>query len=152
MKKRPDNIKIGVLALQGAVKEHIVMLEKCNVNAVEIRDTKELEKVKGLIIPGGESTTVGMLMDRYGFTGKIKKLYNDKELAIMGTCTGLIILSNQLISAKEGQRTLGLLDVRTKRNAFGRQAESFQAEIDIDIYGKSKFPGIFIRAPIVSEI
>ena len=137
-------MKIGILALQGAIQEHKVMLEKCNVIPVEIRSSKDMEDIQGLIIPGGESTTIGKLMKKYEIDKEIKKL----KLPIYGTCAGIVLLSKEIIDMK--QKSLGLMDISIKRNAYGRQIDSFEA--DLDIKGlKKPFKGVFIRAPVIES-
>ena len=140
-------LNIGVLALQGDFREHIEMLKKCNVNAVEIRMPQDLKNIGGLIIPGGESTTIGNLMQRHGLDKEIIKKHKD-GMAIYGTCAGAILLSKNIESSS--QPRLNLLDISVKRNDYGRQIESFEAELKIDKIGK--FKGIFIRAPVIEKV
>ena len=140
-------LNIGVLALQGDFKEHIEMLKKCNVNAVEIRMPQDLKNIDGLIIPGGESTTMGSLMQRHGLDKEIIKKHKE-GMAIYGTCAGAILLSKNI--AKSRQPRLNLLDISVKRNDYGRQIESFESELKIDKIGK--FKGIFIRAPVIEKV
>ena len=139
--------KIGVLALQGDFKEHIEMLRKCNAQAAEVRLKEDLKNINGLIIPGGESTTIGNLMQRTGLGKEIIKKHS-KGMAIWGTCAGAILLAKNIISSE--QPKLGLLEISVKRNDYGRQIDSFEAELKIDKIGK--FNGIFIRAPTISKI
>ena len=139
--------KIGVLALQGDFKEHIEMLKKCNVNSVAIKLPEDLKNIDGLIIPGGESTTIGSLMQRHGLDKEIIKRHK-QGMAIYGTCAGAILLSKNIAGSK--QPRLNLLDISVKRNDYGRQIDSFEAELDIEKVGK--FKGIFIRAPVIEEV
>ena len=139
--------KIGVLALQGDFREHVEMLKKCNVTATEIRLPENLEDVDGLIIPGGESTTIGNLMQRYNMGKEIIKKHN-QGMAIYGTCAGAILLSK--VIAGSNQPRLNLLDISVKRNYYGAQIDSFEAELKIDNIGK--FNGIFIRAPVIEKV
>ncbi len=136
-------MKIGVLALQGSVIEHIDTLKKLKVNAVEVRLPEELDDLDGLIIPGGESTTIGDLMNQYGLDKGIVEKYN-KGMSIYGTCAGAILLAKYVDFV---QPKLGLMDISITRNGYGRQIDSFEADLNIEKIGK--FRGVFIRAPIV---
>jgi len=139
--------KIGVLALQGSFKEHIEMLRKCNIDAVAVKLPDDLKNVDGLVIPGGESTTIGKLMQQYGLDKEIIKRHNE-GMAIYGTCAGAILLSKNIVDSE--QPRLNLLDISIKRNEYGRQIDSFEAELDIEKIGK--FNGIFIRAPVIEKV
>ncbi|MEA2038128.1 MAG: pyridoxal 5'-phosphate synthase glutaminase subunit PdxT [Nanoarchaeota archaeon] len=144
-KKEAGNLKIGVLALQGSVREHILALKKCNVEAIPIKLPSDLENINGLIIPGGESTTMGKLMREYKLDKAIKKRHKE-GMPIYGTCAGAILLAKNIVDSK--QPKLGLMDISIKRNDYGRQVDSF--ETDIDVFDKP-FKGVFIRAPIVDN-
>ncbi len=150
-------IKIGVLALQGAFREHINALKKCNVKAVEVRLPKDFEQVDGLIIPGGESTTMVKLMQLYDLDKKIVEKHND-GMPIFGTCAGAIVVAKKISNAQKDSldnsdinnnspnfSSLNLADIEIERNAYGRQIDSFETELDIEEIGK--FHGVFIRAP-----
>ncbi len=140
---------IGVLSLQGAVREHIHMIESCGTRGTPIKRPDELFCIDALIIPGGESTTIGKLMLKYGFMDTIRQLC-EEGMPVYGTCAGLILLAKKI---KDGDRTwLGLMDVEVRRNAFGRQRESFETNLDIPDIGKDPFAGVFIRAPWVESI
>lgn len=139
-------VKIGVLALQGDFKEHIEILKKCNADAVEVRLPGDLKNVGGLIIPGGESTAIGNLMRQCNLDKEIIKKHKS-GMAIYGTCAGAILLSKGILGSS--QPRLNLLDISIKRNDYGRQIDSFEAELDIDKIGK--FNGIFIRAPVIEK-
>ena len=141
-------MRIGVLAVQGAFAEHIAVLRKLKAEALPVRLPSELVSLDGLIIPGGESTTISQLMRDYDLSDKIKKLA-ESGLPILGTCAGLIILAKTLSDASVP--TLGLMDVTVRRNAFGRQRESFEAELNIPALGEKPFPGVFVRAPIIEQ-
>jgi len=141
-------MKIGVLAAQGAFAEHITILSRLSVEAVPVRLPEELKGVDGLIIPGGESTAVGRLIEAYGLIDTIKSMAKDR-MALFGTCTGMILMSSN--ASNNGVVPMGLMDVKVKRNAFGRQRESFETELTIPALGKDPFPAIFIRAPIIEE-
>lgn len=139
---------VGVLALQGDFREHLKVLERlgCETRPVRIRD--DLEQVQALIIPGGESTTIGKLAVRFGILDELRSRI-DAGMPVYGTCAGMIFLAS---SVTEGhQPLLGNLDVVVERNAFGRQNDSFEA--DLDIVGLDRpFPGVFIRAPWVAKL
>lgn len=140
-------MKIGVLALQGSFKEHIEMLGRCDIDVISVKSPDDLEDIKGLIIPGGESTAIGNLMQRNGLHKEIIKKHK-QGMAIYGTCAGAILLAKDIIGSE--QPRLGLLDVSVKRNDYGRQADSFEAELEIEKIGK--FNGIFIRAPVIEKV
>ena len=143
-----EKVTIGVLAVQGAVEKHIQALERCGVRVIPIRFVAELDEVQGLIIPGGESTTIGKLMDRYGLDKKI--IERAKEgMPVFGTCTGMILLAKNIVNSD--QHRLGLMDTTILRNAFGRQVDSFEADLDIDEIGGPPVHAIFIRAPCATE-
>lgn len=142
-------VKIGVLALQGAFREHIKMLKKCGAQAVEVRTPQELQDLDGLIIPGGESTTIGKLMVEWGLLDEIKAKAA-QGMAIYGTCAGMILLSRDIIGSE--QPRLGLLDAAVQRNAFGRQRESFEADMDVPEFGKEPLKAVFIRAPYIERV
>lgn len=138
---------VGILALQGAFIEHEQALQKCGVRSIQVRTAAELQKVDGLVIPGGESTTIGKLMRQYG----LDKIIADKTAAgmpVWGTCAGMILMAKEI--ADSDQYRLGLMDIRVKRNAFGRQVDSF--ETDLDIAGIGKTRGVFIRAPYIEKV
>ncbi len=141
-----SRMKIGVLALQGSVKEHLAMLKECRVEPVSVKLPRDLKEINGLIIPGGESTTLGKLMRRYGLDKEIKRRYKE-GMPIYGTCAGAILLAKNIVDSK--QPKLGLMDISVKRNDYGRQVDSFEAEVDIF---DEPFRGIFIRAPVISAL
>lgn len=145
-------MKIGVLALQGSFLEHQQMLERLGVEVVQVRLPKQLEGLSGLIIPGGESTTMGKLAVQYGFLEPLRHF--GKTKAIWGTCAGAIFLSKDV---RRNQPLLGLMDITVQRNAFGRQVDSF--EIDLDLAplalsgnGAKPFRAVFIRAPLIESV
>ena len=141
-------MKIGILALQGAFREHKSMIEDCGVACVEVRKPKDLTGVSGLIIPGGESTTIGKLMLKNRLDKEIKKRYQE-GMHIYGTCAGSVLLAKEIIGMK--QFKLGLMDIAIKRNAYGRQIDSFEANLQIRKLGWP-FKGVFIRAPIITSV
>ena len=139
-------MKIGVLALQGAFAEHIAVLHQLKVEALPVRLPRELGGLDGLIIPGGESTTISQLMLDYNLISEMKNLAKN-GLPIFGTCAGVILLAEQVSDSYPAP--LGIMAITVKRNAFGRQKDSFETELSIPVLGKKPFPGIFIRAPVI---
>jgi 5'-phosphate synthase pdxT subunit len=130
-------VKIGVLALQGAFREHVAMLRRLGADVVEVRLPEQLDGLDGLVVPGGESTTIMRLAGLYGLDEAIKRFQG----AVFGTCAGMIVLDRE---------RLGLIDIAVERNAFGRQVSSFEAEIEIEGEGEP-FRAVFIRAPWIRE-
>lgn len=147
--RQNEELTIGVLAVQGDVEMHARMVEHCGVKAVPVRFIDELDRIHGLIIPGGESTTVGKLMDRYGLDKKIIERAS-KGMPVFGTCTGMILLAKEI--AGSDQHRLGLMDFTVLRNAFGRQVDSFEADLEIDVIGPPAVRAVFIRAPYAVKI
>jgi 5'-phosphate synthase pdxT subunit len=145
------SVKVGVLALQGAFREHIVALEALGVSAVAVRLPEQLDACAGLVIPGGESTAIGKLMETYGFYEPVQRRHAE-GMAIWGTCAGAILLSTQVLDALPGQRTLGLMDITVRRNAYGRQSQSFESELDVAGVEGGSFTGVFIRAPWIERV
>jgi 5'-phosphate synthase pdxT subunit len=141
-------MKIGVLALQGAVIEHIQTLRAIGVESVEVRLPSDVDGLSGLILPGGESTTMRLLIDRWAMRGPILSLAA-RGAPIFGTCAGMIVLAREI--ADEETPILPLLDVTVERNAFGRQLDSFEADLSVPILGDQPVHGVFIRAPIVDR-
>lgn len=141
-------IHIGVLALQGAVEEHIRSLRRIGAEAVPVKRVEQLGELHGLVIPGGESTTIGKLMRKYGFIEAIRRFAADGK-PIFGTCAGLIVLAKRIEGGEEPH--LGLMDMTVVRNAFGRQRESF--ETDLEVAGIDRpIRAVFIRAPLIKEV
>ena len=141
--------KIGVLALQGAFAEHITLLHRLNVAAFPIRLPGELDGLDGIIIPGGESTTISRLMQEYDLVEPLRQRCRD-GLPVMGTCAGMIVLAKDV--PQLDARPLGLMDIHVRRNAFGRQVDSFETRLDIPAIGQPPFHGIFIRAPLIQGV
>ncbi len=141
-------MKIGVLALQGAFAEHIAALRRLKVEAVPVRLPQELVGLDGLIIPGGESTSIGKLMLDYSLRNEIENLAKN-GLPILGTCAGMILLAKRNSDAYT--ESLGLMAITVRRNAFGRQKDSFETELSIPALGEEPFPGVFIRAPVIEQ-
>ncbi len=142
-------MKIGVLALQGAVREHCNTLRACGAEAVEVRYPEQFGEIDGLIIPGGESTTVGKLLVRYEMLEPLAEL-GRKGFPIFGTCTGLILLAKEILGSD--QPRLGLMDITVNRNAFGRQIASFETDLPVAGIGPPDFHAIFIRAPYITSV
>jgi len=141
-------MKIGVLAAQGAFAEHIAALKRLDIEAVPVRLLGELKGVEGLVIPGGESTTISRLMTAYNLIEEITKLA-DEGMPLFGTCAGMILMAKQI--SGNSTASLGLMNIKVKRNAFGRQVDSFETELQIPVLGKKAFPGVFIRAPKIEN-
>ncbi len=141
-------MKIGVLALQGAFAEHIAILRQLEVDNMPVRLPHQLVGLDGLIIPGGESTTITRLMHSYDLMSGISNLA-ENGLPILGTCAGMILIAKEISGSKV--KPLGLMDIRVRRNAFGRQRESFEAELSMSVLGEKPFPGVFIRAPLIEQ-
>ncbi len=140
---------IGVLALQGAFIEHIEILRRLGAEAKPVRLPHELKDVDGLVIPGGESTTIGKLLEAYHLSDPIQSLVT-RGMPILGTCAGMILLAGS-VSGLNGY-LLGAIDISVQRNAFGRQVDSFEADLSIPVLGKPPFPGVFIRAPWIETV
>lgn len=144
------HLRIGVLALQGDFEKHAQMMAQVpNVIAQPVKTAESIDLCDGLIIPGGESTTVGKLMDRYGIDAAIKRNV-DRGMAVFGTCTGMILLAKEIEGSD--QPRLGLVDITVRRNAFGRQIDSFEADLDVDVIDGSPVRAVFIRAPFVTDV
>lgn len=141
-------MRIGVLASQGAFVEHIAALRQLKVEALPVRLAPQLNGLDGLIIPGGESTSISKLMLSSDLTDEVKSLAQD-GLPIFGTCAGMILLANK--NSDQDVAPLGLMDIIVKRNAFGRQLDSFETELSIPVLGEKPFPAVFIRAPLVEK-
>lgn len=144
MKKR-----VGVLALQGAFREHRQVLEQLGCDVVEVRKTSDLDEIQGLIIPGGESTTIGKLLRINEMGEKIKEL-GAKDMPIFGTCAGMILLSKTIVGSE--QYSLNLMDTVVERNAFGRQIASFETDLQVPALGVNPLRAVFIRAPYLREV
>jgi 5'-phosphate synthase pdxT subunit len=149
LKKSRAKMKIGVLALQGAFVEHARILQQLDIEASLVRLPKELDGLDGLIIPGGESTTISRLMADFHLMQPLMDLAQ-AGIPILGTCAGMILLARDV--GGNSVPSLGVMDIRVKRNAFGRQVDSFEADIDIPALGAPPFHAIFIRAPMVEKV
>ena len=142
-------VRIGVLAVQGAFAEHINVLRQIGVESVAVRLPRDLDGLSGLILPGGESTAMRKLIDEWGLREPIMDLIG-KGAPVFGTCAGMILLSKEITDGD--QPVFPLLDISVKRNAFGRQLDSFESELDVPVLGDRKVHAIFIRAPIVERV
>ncbi|MBX2998422.1 MAG: pyridoxal 5'-phosphate synthase glutaminase subunit PdxT [Caldilineaceae bacterium] len=142
---------MGVLAVQGAFREHIQILEGLGVRAVEVRKPEQLAELDGLIIPGGESTSMALIAERWGLVEPLRRWVHSGK-PTWGTCAGMILLAEQAVGQKQGgQALLGGLDVTVNRNYFGRQIHSFEADLAVPALGDPPFRAVFIRAPAITE-
>lgn len=141
-------MKVGVLSVQGAVSEHLDHLKRCKTEAVAVKDLQSLDQVSGLILPGGESTTIGKLIEIFNLADSIRQRTGKGSLALFGTCAGMVLLAGEITDGISNQPKLGLMDIVVKRNAFGRQRESFETELDFKTFEKP-LTAVFIRAPLI---
>jgi 5'-phosphate synthase pdxT subunit len=141
---------IGVLAMQGAFAEHVKALEAAGARTRLVRTREDLEGLDGIVLPGGESTTMTMLMERVGLLEPLREAI-EHGLATLATCAGMIVLARDVSDGMAGQHGLGLLDIGVRRNGYGRQVDSFEAPLDVDGMDGKSFPGVFIRAPLVER-
>jgi 5'-phosphate synthase pdxT subunit len=144
-------MKVGVLALQGDVREHIDSLLNCEVEALAVRRASEIESIDALVLPGGESTTIAQLAEVFGIFDLIKNKINN-GMPVYGSCAGMILLADQILDAKEGQKSFGGLDITVRRNAFGRQVDSFESDISFNDGSDELIRAVFIRAPWVEKV
>lgn len=142
-------MRIGVLAAQGAFAEHIAILQQLKVAAVPVRLPRELADLDGLIIPGGESTSISKLMLSHNLIHELKSLAQN-GLPLLGTCAGMILLAWDVADPRV--ESLRVMNIKVKRNAFGRQRESFETDLLIPVLGDQAFPGVFIRAPVIEQV
>jgi 5'-phosphate synthase pdxT subunit len=145
-----DGPVVGVLALQGAFREHALALEACGARTRLVRLPDDLEGLDGLVVPGGESTTMTMLMERVGLLEPLREAVLG-GLPTLGTCAGMILLARRITDGLPGQVGLGALDIVVRRNGYGRQVDSFEAGLEVEGL-ETPFPGVFIRAPVVEEV
>ena len=144
-------MKVGVLALQGDVREHIDSLLTCEVEAVPVRRASEIESIDALVLPGGESTTIAQLAEVFGIFDLLKNKIKS-GMPVYGSCAGMILLADQILDAKQGQKSFGGLDITVRRNAFGRQVDSFESDIAFDDGSDQLIRAVFIRAPWVEKV
>lgn len=144
--------KVGVLALQGAAQRHAEALSALGAHAVEVRTPEDLAGVEGLVLPGGESTTMSRLLELSGLFEPLAERLA-AGMPAFGTCAGLILLSSRILDGRPDQRSFGILDVDVRRNGFGRQVDSFETDLDVrGLGGGGRFPAVFIRAPVVERV
>jgi 5'-phosphate synthase pdxT subunit len=136
--------------MQGAFAEHMRALEACGARTRLVRSTEDLDGLDGIVLPGGESTTMTMLMDRMSLLEPLHRAIAD-GLATLATCAGMIVLAREVSDGMTDQRGMGLLDIGVRRNGYGRQVESFEAALQVSGLGDKSFPGVFIRAPLVES-
>lgn len=143
---------VGVLALQGAFVEHEAMLRNIGVEVQQVRTPEQFVDVERLIIPGGESTVIGQLLETSGLLEPIRQRGRE-GMPIWGTCAGMILLAHEITEGRAaGQAQLGLMDITARRNAFGRQLDSFEAALDVPVLGEEPFHAVFIRAPQIDRV
>jgi 5'-phosphate synthase pdxT subunit len=143
-------VKVGVLALQGDVREHAAVLEALGSDPVEIRTPADLAGVDALVLPGGESTTLSLLLESSGLGGAVEEMIGGGT-AVFGTCAGLILLSAEVLDGRADQHCMGAIDLSVRRNAYGRQPESFECDLTVRGVPGGSVPGVFIRAPVVER-
>jgi 5'-phosphate synthase pdxT subunit len=144
-------MKVGVLALQGAFREHREVLDALGVEAIDVRTPAELGALDALILPGGESTTMSKLLDSSEVRAPLAELLAD-GLPVLGTCAGMILLARDVVDGRPDQESFGAIDVAVRRNAYGRQRDSFEADLAVDGIAGRPFPGVFIRAPRIESV
>lgn len=143
--------KIGVLALQGAFGAHARVLRTLGAEPIEVRRPEQLDSVDGLVLPGGESTTVSMLLESSGLFDPIADRLR-AGMPTLGTCAGMILLSTEVLDGRSDQRSFGAVDIAVRRNAFGRQIDSFESDLDVGALGDAPLHAVFIRAPFVERV
>ena len=143
--------QIGVLALQGDFREHLRVLADCGAEAVKVRTAEDLSGVDGLVIPGGESTTIGMLIQRNGLEAPLQAALA-AGLPVLGTCAGMILLAAEVLDGRADQLALGAIDMTVRRNAFGRQVDSFESPVEVPSLPGPPVTAVFIRAPWVERV
>ncbi|MEE2814874.1 MAG: pyridoxal 5'-phosphate synthase glutaminase subunit PdxT [Actinomycetota bacterium] len=143
--------RVGVLALQGDVREHAAVLERLGADVVRVRRPAEFASVAGLVIPGGESSVIDKLARMFGLADPIRTAIRE-GMPVLGTCAGLIMLADRLVDAIDGQQTFGGLDVTVRRNAFGRQVDSFEGSVRVPVLGAEPVHAAFIRGPVVETV
>jgi pyridoxal 5'-phosphate synthase pdxT subunit len=144
-------VKVGVLALQGASARHVSMLARLDARPVVVRSPPDLDAVDALVLPGGESTTMSMLLESSGlFPAVAERLA--AGMPAFGTCAGMILLGGKILDGRADQRCFGAIDIAVRRNAFGRQVDSFEADLSVDGLGDDRLHAVFIRAPVVERV
>jgi pyridoxal 5'-phosphate synthase pdxT subunit len=143
---------VGVLDLQGDVREHLVALREVGVAARRVKQPSDLGGVSGLVLPGGESTTLSMLLESTGLFDEIAGRVASNDLAVLGTCAGMILVARDVLDGRSDQRTFGVLDAVVRRNGYGRQVRSFEADLVLGSGEAPLLPAVFIRAPLVVSV
>ena len=144
-------MKVGVLALQGDVREHVSALIACGVTPISVRRSVELDQIDALVLPGGESTTIAQLSEVFGIYDQIRDRIV-QGMPAYGSCAGMILLADEILDAKQGQKSFGGLDITVRRNAFGRQVDSFESDIPFADGSSDLIRAVFIRAPWVERV
>ena len=144
-------MKTGVLALQGAFREQVETLDALGIDATLVKTPEQLAAVGAIVLPGGESTTVDKLLDSSGLRAPLRAALRD-GMPALAVCAGLIVLASEVVDGRADQRPLGVVDVTVRRNGYGRQRDSFEADLDIAGVTGGTFPGVFIRAPLVERV
>lgn len=144
-------VRIGVLALQGNVREHARIITDLGAEAVPVRTPAQLDGVDAMVLPGGESSTIDKLMRMFDLHEPLRERIRS-GMPVLGTCAGLILLAERITDAAPGQQTLGGIDVTVRRNAFGAQNQSFEVDLDVRVLGNEPVRGVFIRGPVVEEV
>jgi 5'-phosphate synthase pdxT subunit len=144
-------VKVGIVALQGAFREHREVLDALSVEAVDVRTPEQLGAVDALILPGGESTTMSKLLDTSALRAPVADLLA-AGLPVLGTCAGMILLARAVVDGRPDQESFGAIDIAVRRNAYGRQRDSFEAGLVVDGLTGGPFPGVFIRAPRIETV
>src|SRR6266516_3650124 len=144
-------MKVGIVALQGAFREHREVLDALGVESTEVRMPEHLGAVDALILPGGESTTMSRLLDTSGLRDPLRALLRD-GMPTLGTCAGMILLARDVLDGRPDQESFGVVDIAVRRNGYGRQRDSFEAALDVHDLVGGPFPGVFIRAPRVERV
>ena len=142
---------VGVLALQGDFREHVAVLTGLGADVITVRRPEEVERISGLVIPGGESSVMDKLSRAFGLADVLKRRIAE-GMPVYGTCAGLIMIADRVLDGIRGQQSLGGLDVAVRRNAFGSQTDSFEADLDVPVLGDPPMHAVFIRAPVVAEL
>jgi 5'-phosphate synthase pdxT subunit len=142
---------VGVLALQGAFAVHEQRLRECGVAARQVRTPDDLDRVDALVMPGGESTTMSKLLTTSGLFDVVASRIED-GMPVFGTCAGMILLATEVLDGRPDQRSFGAIDIAVRRNGYGRQVDSFEADLDVPSVGERPFHGVFIRAPKVERV
>ena len=143
-------MKVGILALQGATEPHHAVLSALGADAIDVRTPEDLAAVDAVILPGGESTTMSFLLDSSGLRAPLRERLHD-GMPALGTCAGMILLATEVLDGRPDQESLGAIDITVRRNAFGRQRDSFEADLDVEGLAGGRLHAVFIRAPFVER-